>query len=82
AIIDLGGGRRRVEDSINYAVGLSEVAAIGESVGPDRPFCVIHAASEADAERAGTTIRAAVTIGDQAAPPAPTVRQRVGPPGA
>ena len=82
AIIDLGGGRRRVEDSINYAVGLSEVAAIGESVGPDRPFCVIHATSEADAERAGTTIRAAVTIGDQAAPPAPTVRQRVGPPGA
>ena len=82
AIIDLGGGRRRVEGSIDYAVGLSEVAAIGESVGPDRPLCVIHAASVADAERASTTIRAAVTIGDQAPPPAPTVRQRIGPSGA
>ena len=82
AIIDLGGGRRRVEDSIDYAVGLSEVAAIGERVGPDHPLCVIHAASVADAERAGATIRAAVTIGDQAPPPAPTVRQRIGPSGA
>ena len=82
AIIDLGGGRRRVEGSIDYAVGLSEVAAIGESVGQDRPLCVIHAASVADAERASTTIRAAVTIGDQAPPPAPTVRQRIGPSGA
>ena len=82
AIIDLGGGRRRVEDSIDYAVGLSEVAAIGEAVGPDRPLCVIHAASVAGAERAGATIRAAVTIGDEAPPPVPTVRQRIGPPGA
>ncbi len=82
AIIDLGGGRRRVEDSIDYAVGLSEVAAIGEAVGLDRPLCVIHAASVADAEHAGTTIRAAVTIGDEAPPPSPTVRQRVGPAGA
>ncbi|MDA0229549.1 MAG: thymidine phosphorylase [Proteobacteria bacterium] len=82
AIIDLGGGRRRVEDSIDYAVGLSEVAAIGEAVGPDRPLCVIHAASVADAERAGATVRAAVTIGDKAPLPAPTVRQRIGPSGA
>ncbi|PPR20800.1 MAG: hypothetical protein CFH39_02094, partial [Alphaproteobacteria bacterium MarineAlpha10_Bin2] len=80
AIIDLGGGRRRVEDSIDYSVGLSDVAAIGESVGPERPLCNIHAASDADAERAGSAIRAAVTIGDVAPPPAPNVRQRVGPP--
>ena len=80
AIIDLGGGRRRVEDSIDYSVGLSDVAAIGESVGPERPLCIIHAASDADAERAGSAIRAAVTISDVAPPPAPNVRQRVGPP--
>jgi thymidine phosphorylase len=80
AIIDLGGGRRRVEDNIDYSVGLSEVAAIGESVGPERPLCIVHAASDADAERAGSAIRAAVTIGDKAPTPAPTVRQRIGPP--
>jgi thymidine phosphorylase len=80
AIIDLGGGRRRVEDGIDYAVGLSEVAAIGESVGPEHPLCLIHAAGEADLERAAAAIAAAITIGDEAPPSAPVVRQRVGPP--
>ena len=78
AIMDLGGGRRRAEDSINYAVGLSHVAAIGEHVGPERPLCILHAANAADAERAGATIRAAVTIGDTAPETAPMVRHRVG----
>ncbi len=80
AIIDLGGGRRRVEDGIDYAVGLSEVAAIGESVGPEHPLCLIHAAGEAYLERAAAAIAAAITIGDEAPPSAPVVRQRVGPP--
>lgn len=79
AIMGLGGGRRRADDSIDYAVGLSEVSAIGEPVGPGQPLCVLHAANEVDAERAGETIRAAVTIGDEAPSPAPTVRRRVGP---
>jgi thymidine phosphorylase len=80
AIIDLGGGRRRVEDGIDYAVGLSEVAAIGEAVGPDRPLCAVHAASDDDAARAAAAIRAAITIGDTAPEAAPLIRQRVGPP--
>jgi thymidine phosphorylase len=80
AIMALGGGRRRAEDSIDYSVGLSEIAAIGEGVGPGQPLCIVHAASEADAIRAGDSLRAAVTVGDEAPPPAPIVRQRVGPP--
>ncbi|MEE8173460.1 MAG: thymidine phosphorylase, partial [Alphaproteobacteria bacterium] len=79
AIMDLGGGRRRAEDSIDHAVGLAQMSAIGDSVGPEQPLCVIHAASEADSLRAGEAIRTAVTIGDEAPPPAPAVRQRVGP---
>ncbi len=80
AIIDLGGGRRRVEDGIDYAVGLSNVAAIGERVGPDRPLCTIHAANDADGERAAAAIGAAIAIGDEAPPEMPLIRQRVGPP--
>ena len=34
AVIDLGGGRRREDDAIDHAVGLTEVAAPGERVGP------------------------------------------------
>ena len=80
AIIDLGGGRRRVEDGIDYTVGLSDVAAIGESVGVDRPLCTVHAANDADGERAAAAIRAAIPIGDEAPPEMPLIRQRVGPP--
>jgi thymidine phosphorylase len=79
AIMDLGGGRRRAEDNIDYSVGLGEVAAIGESVGPDHPLAIIHAATDDNAARASAALGAAFTIGDQAPTPAPIVRRRVGP---
>jgi thymidine phosphorylase len=79
AIMDLGGGRRRAEDNIDYSVGLGEVAAIGESVGPDHPLAIIHAATDDNAVRASAALGAAFTIGDQAPTPAPIVRRRVGP---
>lgn len=78
AIMDLGGGRRRAEDNIDYSVGLGEVAAIGESVGPDHPLAIIHAATDDNAARASAALGAAFTIGDQAPTPAPIVRRRVG----
>jgi len=78
AIVALGGGRRRVEDRIDPRVGLAEMAAIGEEVGPGRPLCLVHAASEADADAAIAALQAAVTIGDKPAATPPIVRQRVG----
>ena len=45
----------------------------------ERPLCIVHAATEADAHRAAVEIRAAFTIGDEAPPKAPVVRRRVGP---
>ena len=44
AIIGLGGGRARETDQIDHAVGLTEVAAPGEHVGPgERPLARVHA---------------------------------------
>jgi len=62
AIIDLGGGRRRIEDAIDPAVGFSDCAAIGAEVGPDRPLAIVHAASEADARRGLAQLRAACIV--------------------
>jgi thymidine phosphorylase len=71
AIIGLGGGRARETDSIDHAVGLTEVAAPGEQVGPgERPLALVHANDEASARRAVAELRAACSVGD-AAPPAP-----------
>ena len=44
AVVALGGGRRREAESVDHAVGLSEVAAPGERVGPaGAPLAVVHA---------------------------------------
>src|SRR3989441_3797672 len=51
-VMELGGGRRRVEDSIDLAVGLAEVRGVGDVVDRDRPIAIVHARSAADAEAA------------------------------
>src|SRR4029450_12005732 len=57
AIIDLGGGRRREDDAIDHAVGLTEVAAPGEQVGPQaRPLAIVHARDEASAAHAAEAL--------------------------
>jgi thymidine phosphorylase len=65
AVVALGGGRLRETDAIDHAVGLSEVAAPGERVGPgERPLALVHAASEESAERATQALREAYALGD------------------
>jgi thymidine phosphorylase len=64
-IVALGGGRARETDSVDHAVGLTDVAALGEAVGPGaRPLAILHARDEASFERATATLRAAYTLGD------------------
>jgi len=66
AIIGLGGGRARESDAIDHSVGLTDIAAPGERVGPgERPLARVHAADEDAAERAIAALRAASVIGDQ-----------------
>jgi thymidine phosphorylase len=78
AIVDLGGGRRREDDAIDHGVGLTEVAAPGERVGPgERPLAVVHARDEASAARAGDALRAAFVVGDGAPAAAPAVLERL-----
>jgi len=76
AIVALGGGRSRETDPVDHAVGLTEVAALGESVGPgadDRPLAILHARDESSFEQAATALRAAITLGDGATPDRPVL---------
>ena len=72
AVVGLGGGRRRATDSIDPSVGLAEVRGIGELVGPDAPFAVVHAATESDAAAAAELLRNAVVV-VETAPDTPSV---------
>jgi thymidine phosphorylase len=74
AIIGLGGGRARETDSIDHAVGLTEVAAPGERVGAgERPLAIVHARDAASARRAVSALNAACVVGDRAPEPPPPV---------
>jgi len=77
AVLALGGGRHVPTDEIDYAVGLSRCAHIGEAVGPDRPLALIHARTEAGAERAAAMLRAAARIGDAAPTARPLILDRL-----
>jgi thymidine phosphorylase len=74
AVVGLGGGRARETDPVDHSVGFTEVAALGERVGPgDRPLAVVHARDEASADRAAGALRDAFTLGDVAGQPVPIV---------
>jgi thymidine phosphorylase len=65
AVVGLGGGRARETDPVDHSVGFTEVAALGERVGPgERPLALVHASDEASAERAADALRRAVILGD------------------
>jgi thymidine phosphorylase len=76
-VTGLGGNRRREDDVIDPAVGLTEIAPTGAEVGPDRPLAMVHAASEAAADEAIAALRAAVTVGDEAPPERPVIAARI-----
>ncbi|MCP4386237.1 MAG: thymidine phosphorylase [Hyphomicrobiales bacterium] len=81
AVVELGGGRMREEDTIDHAVGMTDLAGLGARVGPgDAPLAVIHARNEAHADRAAVAIRAAFTIGDGPVDASPAVHERIGVP--
>jgi thymidine phosphorylase len=79
AVIELGGGRARPEDRIDHSVGFTRLAAIGARVGgDDAPLGLVHARTEAHAEKAAAALRAAYRIGDAVPPDRPVVIERVG----
>jgi len=75
AVVELGGGRKRAEDSIDPAVGLSGVISIGQAT--DSPIATIHARSEDDWQRAAESIKSAITISDSPTEPSPIVYETI-----
>ena len=73
AIIELGGGRRKLGDALDLATGLSDIAAIGEQLDGDRPLALIHASSKDAAARAAELIRQACEVADSPPPARPVV---------
>jgi thymidine phosphorylase len=77
AVIELGGGRRRTTDQIDYAVGFSGLARLGAAVDGDAPLARIHARTDAAADATTEALRAAYTIGTQSSADAAVILERI-----
>ena len=65
-IVEMGGGRARPTDTVDHAVGLTNVAQIGEDAGTGaRPLATIHARDEATWQRMAQTLEKAVKISEK-----------------
>jgi thymidine phosphorylase len=62
AVVDLGGGRRVASDTVNPAVGLSDVLPLGTRVEAGDPLLRVHAADRESARRACESLSAAISV--------------------
>jgi len=77
-VVELGGGRKAVSDSIDPAAGLAEVCGLGAKVGPEQPLALIHAANRESAEKASEALQGAIEIGGDRPAQQPIVLERLG----
>jgi thymidine phosphorylase len=61
-VLELGAGRARAADSIDFAVGCDEIAKTGREVVFGETLLRIHARSQSAAEQAAHTIRSGIQI--------------------
>lgn len=77
AVVGLGGGRQREGDRVNPAVGLSDLAGIGDEIGAGDPLCMVHAATEAQADEAIALVQAAYALREGPVVEPPLILKRI-----
>jgi len=65
-VVALGGGRMRAADAIDFDVGLTDIAAVGTRVNAGDQIALVHARTEASADKAVQEFAEAITISDSA----------------
>lgn len=76
-VVDLGGGRAKKGDPINYAVGVVFHRKVGARVARGEPLFTLHANDRAKFDAAQARVLAAITFSDNAPPPPPLIHRIV-----
>ena len=76
AVVALGGGRTRPDESIDPRVGFDRLAPIGAATA-DQPLGIVHAATEEQAEAAANALQQAYGIGPTPPPARSPVLERI-----
>lgn len=56
AVVSMGGGRRQASDTIDYSVGFTDMARLGDSIDGQRLLAVIHAKDETSWQEAAKAV--------------------------
>ena len=64
AVVALGGGRVRAADSVDLAVGFTELAMVGDPIDANQPLGFGHARSEDQFAAAARSLQIAYSLGD------------------
>ncbi len=79
AVIELGGGRKVLTDTIDFSTGLEMLIRIGDRVEAGQPWLRVFQSSDAEkTRRAIALLEEAVTFSNTPAPPRPVVIERRG----
>jgi pyrimidine-nucleoside phosphorylase len=76
AIIELGGGRKKLGDKLDLSVGLEMLVRLGERVDTGQPLLRIFARPDAAAKVRDDLLQA-ITIGDNRVEPPPLIVERI-----
>lgn len=79
AVVALGGGRKRPEDKVDHAVGITRLLPVGAEARAGEPLALVHARNAFDAEAAAAVVRAAYSIDDAKLVAAKAIVRRISP---
>lgn len=77
AVVEMGGGRKKKGDAIDFGVGVICQAKVGDWVARGKPLCTVHAADEAGMHTALSRLRGAWQVKSKSAAALPVVLDRI-----
>ncbi len=75
AVIILGGGRSKTDDQVDHAVGVTDIAKIGDQVSAGDTLLTIHANDEKKWEEAKQMLAKAFTFSKEKVTPEPLIKE-------
>ncbi|MDC0646039.1 thymidine phosphorylase, partial [bacterium] len=73
AVVELGGGRKKVSDVIDHSVGLTDVLGLGEKVEAGQALAYVHAQNEDQANLAIQSVQNSYNISEIKIEPTPVI---------
>ena len=73
AVVVLGGGRTQPGAPVDWRVGVTQLASVGNKVEPSTVIAHVHAANEVAADIAESRIRAAISVSETSVAPRPVL---------